>query len=34
MPLMCSECKSSIYWDAETDTYPCEVCEVEDTEVA
>ena len=34
MPLMCEVCKSSIYWDKEKDTYPCEVCDTDDTQPA
>jgi hypothetical protein len=34
VPLMCDICKSSVYWNREEDKYPCEICELEDTDIA
>jgi hypothetical protein len=34
MPLMCDICKGSVSWNKEEDTYPCEICKLEDTEIA
>jgi hypothetical protein len=34
MPLMCDICKGSVSWNKEDDTYPCYICEVEDTDIA
>ena len=34
MPLMCDVCKSSVSWNKEDDSYPCNICEVEDTIIA